>query len=221
MEAPPSAKSYRHAPDRTFLRVPILGLRRHQPPHEPETRRDDLPMPRSRFWDAVLDKLWFLADLVLLGRAMLALVFFVGYGLICIANARPLALLQFLLVPVGIVTVPLVIAILIARPKYSVLELDSSGIHLLAAGGSSTRFVPYAALRSVRTYLDEGVLGGTCQGAIFHVHGGQTVTLELGANTAKVVEAIDHHRQGVARNTRVDLELASVRTHHSGKFTNV
>jgi hypothetical protein len=208
MEAPLSGRSYRHAPDRRCLRVPIFGIRRHKPPDEPETWCDGLPttsaaaIPPRSVWDAVLDKLWFLGSLVSLGPATLACVFLAGYGLICIASAGPLALLQFFLLPIAFVAVPLGIMIAIVRPKCSVLELDDNGIHLLGAGASSARFVPYEDLLSVQTYLDEGVRGDSRRGAIFGVEGGQSITLELGENTAKVVEAICHHTNVVARHSR-------------------
>src|SRR5688500_16479793 len=143
MEAPLSGKSYRHAPDRSCLSVPILGLRRRKPPNEPETWCDHLPAPsappvqRRSVWDAALEEISFLGGLVLLSPMMMGFLFLAAYGLVCLASAGPLALLHFFIFPVGVVAVLLVIVIAIERPKYSVLELDGAGIHLLGVGYSS------------------------------------------------------------------------------------
>ena len=143
-----------------------------------------------------------LVGMLFWGPMLLGVVFLVGYGLICLASAGPLALFQYFVCPVGVVAVPMLIAIAIVRPKYSVLELDSSGICLLGSGASSACFTPYASIRSVQTYLDQGFGGAMRRGVIFGVDGGQGVTLELGKNTGAVVETICHHTHLVALHSR-------------------
>lgn len=208
MEAPLSGKSYRHAPDRSCLRVPILGLRRRKPPYEPETWCDQLPAPSAppvqerSGWDAALEEVLFLGGLASLGPVMLGFVFLAAYGLICLASACPLALLHFFIFPVGLVAVLLAVVIAIEGPKYSVVMLDGGGMHLFGVGDASVRFIPYAAIRRVQTYLDEGVRGATARGVIVGVDGEQALTLELGENTGKVADTICHHTRVLARHSR-------------------
>lgn len=95
----------------------------------------------------------------------------------------------------------LMFAVAMVRRRYSVLELDSTGIHLLGTGGFVVRFIPYASIRSVQTYLDEAVGRGTWRGVILGVHGGKSVTLELGENTGKVVGATCDHAHLVAQHS--------------------
>lgn len=201
MEAPlPSGKCYRHAPERALLRVRVLALRRYKPPSVPETWCDSLPVTSDLEVapPPPLDWLIVLVCMLISGPVMLGVVFLVGYGLICLASAGPLAFFQFFLFPVSVV----VVATAAIRAKYSFLEVGCTGICLLGSSAASACFIPYASIRNVQTYLDEGVRGTTSRGVILGVDGEQTVTLELGGNTARVVSTICHHTHVVVLHSR-------------------
>jgi|SRR6187402_1223290 len=202
MEAPlPSGKCYRHAPERACLRVRVLALRRYKPASVPETWCDSLPVASDLdvARPSAVDRA---VGLLFWGPLSLGSLFYAGCWLICLASTGYSPLFYDFLFPVSVVGVPVIIAIAVGRPRFSVLELDSKGIRLLGIRGSAPCFVPYASIRSVQTYLDQGAGGGTSRGVVLDVDGGRAVTLELGGSTAEVVSTICRHTHVVVLHSR-------------------
>jgi len=174
IEVLPSGKSYRHAPRPAALRVQILALGRRKPPSLRKTWCDGLPTTSKPVAGPVH---WSVVVLGLLLYACLVPQFFERWLLAKLWN-HIVALVRGRQLP----------------RTYRVMELDRQGVYL-SRNESAACFVPYAALRSVQTYLDECVEAGARRGVILGTDGGRAFTLELGENTANVVNTICQYTQ--------------------------